>query len=158
MTPPRTLFGRMLTLPWLADAKRRRLTAAALTAVFLVLTFFPRYYRASVQIIEPQVNAAGLSAVLGQLGGNYAALLSSGQTYEINLAVGRTYVVERDVIGRMKLEGTPRFGPMDRAVRKLRELVTVRSLRGGIVGIEVADRDPDFALKLVAIYAQAYSD
>jgi uncharacterized protein involved in exopolysaccharide biosynthesis len=158
MKAPRTLFGRVLGLSWLADPLRRRLTFVALAVVFAVLTFFPRYYHASVQIIEPTPNAAGLSAVLGQLGGNYAALLSTGQSYEVNLSVGRTYLVERDVVTRMNLVGTPRFGSLDHAVRKLRRLLTVRSMRGGIIGLEAEDRNPDFALQLVTVYAQVYSE
>jgi len=119
--------------------------------------FFPRYYHASVQIVEPEPNAAGLSAVLGQLGGNYAALLSSGQSYEVNLQVGQTYVVEKNVVERMKLVDTPRFGDLDHAIRKLRDLVTVRSFRGGIIGIEVTDQDASFALSLATAYANSYS-
>lgn len=158
MKAPRTLFGRALSLAWFADPLKRRLTFAGLGVVFLILTFVPRYYHASVQIIEPAANAAGLSAVLGQLGGNYAALLSSGQSYEVNLAVGRTFLVERDVIKEMKLVGTPDFGSTeDEAIRQLRKLVTVRSMRGGIIGLEAVDRDPAFALKLVNVYAQIYS-
>ena len=157
MQAPRTLLGRTLSVRWIADSLKRRLVLGAFAVLFAVLTFFPRNYHATVQIIEPMQNAAGLSSVLGQLGGNYAALLSTGQTYEINLAVGRTYVVERDVVKQMGLLGTSGYETLDTAVRRLRRYVTVRSMRGGIIAIETEHRNPAFALRLDAAYARVYS-
>lgn len=156
MTPPRTILGTVTTAgplarPWL----RRGLFVLAMAAL-AILCVFPRKHVATVQLNQPTANAAGLGALLGQLGGNYAALLGGGQPYEVNLAIGRSFTVETEVLRRMKLLGTPGYETIDRAIRTLRRHVRIISLRGAIIEIDAESRDPDYALTLVRTYAEVF--
>lgn len=134
--------------PWL-----RRALFAVVMAVLAVLCIVPRKYVATVQLNQPTSNASGLGALLGQLGGGYATLLGGGQPYEVNLAVGRSFAVEVEVLRRLKLLGTSGYETVDQGVRTLRRHVDVASLRGAIIQIDVKTRDPDEALRIATAYS-----
>lgn len=99
-------------------------------------------------------SSLGLGGALGQLGalntvfGNQAAI-------EISLKVARSMDVRRMVIDQLKLMKERNFANAVEADRWLDRKVVIRSLRGGIILIEVQDENPDLALRLVTTFADA---
>lgn len=153
MTPPRTLLGTITSTGPMARPWLRRALFAIVMAMLAVLCVVPRKHIATVQLNQPTSNVSALGALLGQLGGSYATLLSGGQPYEVNLAVGRSFAVEVEVLRRLKLLGTPGYEDVDQGVRRLRRHVDVASLRGAIIQIDVKSRDPDEALRFAGAYS-----
>jgi uncharacterized protein involved in exopolysaccharide biosynthesis len=125
--------------------------AVALT----VFTLFPRQYVATVDLAPQDTNTSGLSSVLSQLGGNYAALVGNHQPVEIDLTVGRSYQVARTVAKSMGMIESPTNESLASAILRIEKKVDIRALRGSIIEIEVRDTDPDFALKLTTVFANA---
>ena len=152
MTPPRSLISTIVHAPVLRDAWPRRILFAALIAASLFFTLVPQRYHAATSLTPTDKESLGLSGTLGQLGainnvfGNQAAV-------EVALRVARSVQVRDGVIKQLKLE--QRFGTNDRVAihRKLESLMTIRSLRGGIILIEMTHKDPELARELVSAYA-----
>jgi uncharacterized protein involved in exopolysaccharide biosynthesis len=153
MTPPRSIISSIVHARIVRDNGPRRILFAALLAIALGLSAFPERYRAASSLTPADPNTLGLAGALGQLGavnsvfGNQAAV-------EVALKVGRSVYVRDSVIRKTKLE--QRLG-MNRvqAHRWLEDEVEVRSLRGGIILIEMNNRDRNLARELVAAYAEA---
>lgn len=122
--------------------------------LFAVLTFFPERYRAAVTMTPTDPTSLGLAGALGQLGalntvfGNQAAI-------EIGLKVARSLDVRSLVIDRLKLIEKRNFANRVSADRWLVDVVKIRSLRGGIIQIEMRDADAQFAKQVVAMFADA---
>lgn len=153
MTPPRSIISSIAQARIIRDNWPRRILFAALFAIALLLSAFPERYRAASSLTPADPNTLGLAGALGQLGainsvfGNQAAV-------EVALKVGRSVYVRDTVMRQTKLE--QRLG-MSRIElhRWLADKVEVRSLRGGILLIEMNDRDRGLARDLVAAYAEA---
>lgn len=155
MTRKLALSDFAASWPWFRNARIRRTIFAAAILVLALLALFPTRYVANVKLAPQDTNTAGLSSILSQLGGNYAALLGNHQPVEIDLAIGRSFDVQRNVARDLAMiDGTdPRSTRA--AVRKLEKKVDVRALRAGIIEVEVSDRDPDDALRIATAYARA---
>jgi capsule polysaccharide export protein KpsE/RkpR len=153
VTPPRSVIGSLAALSWLASFRVRAVLFGILIFAFVLLAAFPERYRAAVTVTPTDPQSLGLSGALGQLGalnsvfGNQAAV-------EVAVRVGQSFYVRNIVIDRANLQR--RMG-MDRLAlhRWLDRVVTVRSLRGGIVLIELQQRDAGLARDIVATYAAA---
>ncbi|MEO1968988.1 MAG: hypothetical protein ABGW87_09790 [Sphingomonadaceae bacterium] len=126
---------------------------AALVAVCAVLTLFPQKYRAAVSLTPTDPSSLGLSGTLGQLGAG-ASVFGSQAAVEISLKVARSPYVEEKVVNALKLDKILDKSPQG-ATRWLERKVDVRTLRGGILQIEMEDRDAQFAKKVVSNYATA---
>lgn len=154
MTPPRSLVGTLTSFRWLAKFRTRALVFGLLTAFFAALALFPQRYHAAVTIAPTDPQSLGLSQTLGQLGainsvfGNQAAV-------EVALRVGNGIYVRDLVIKQLKLG--ERLGTNDRRElhRWLSKRVDVRSLRGGIVVVEMNSRDANLARDIVGAYGTA---
>ena len=153
MTPPRSITGKLATLPVLRNSWFRRMIVLVLVAICAVLTLFPQEYRAAVSLTPTDPTSLGLSSTLGQLGavgnvfGNQAAV-------EVSLKVARSEYVRSRVAKQLDLERT--LGKsMIETHRWLASEVDVRALRGGIIQIEIKQRDPEFARRIVAAYGEA---
>lgn len=140
---------------WFQDNWRRRAAFAVLLAILLVLSVFPRVYEASVKLAPQESNTAGLSAILSQLGGNYAALLGRSQPVEVDLAVARSFHVKRDVVRRLGIGDDKKPSEVREAILRLDDRVDVRAMRGNLMEISVRDRDPDQAIAVASAYADA---
>lgn len=157
MTPPRSFVGTLAEFRWLARFRTRALVFGLVTLLFVVLAVFPQRYRAAATLTPTDPQSLGLSGTLGQLGalnsvfGNQAAV-------EIALRVGNSIYVREIVIKQLNLH--KRLDIVDRRAlhRWLESRVTIRSLRGGIVSIEMKDRDSDLAREIVAAYANAMQE
>lgn len=135
--------------PW-----KRRTIIAVLLAICALLTLFPQRYRAAVTLTPTDPQSLGLGATLGQLGalntvfGNQAAV-------EVSLKVARSVYVRRIVIQRLNLIQRLKVSDEVHASRWLDKNVNIRTLRGGIVQIEVELPDPSFGRELVTAYDAA---
>jgi uncharacterized protein involved in exopolysaccharide biosynthesis len=154
MTPPRSIISTIVHAPILREAWPRRASFAVLIAVAILLTFVPERHRAAVTLTPTDPQSLGLSGTLGQLGainnvfGNQAAV-------EVALRVARSEQARTLVIKRLKL--TDRLSQKDliKLHRWLEDEVEIRSLRGGIVLIEMQNRDAALARDIVAAFADA---
>lgn len=153
MTPARSFVGTIVSFSWMEHFRTRALLFGTLIALFAVLAVFPQRQRAVVTLTPTDPQSLGLSGALGQLGalnnvfGNQAAI-------EVALRIGHSYQVRNIVIDEKHLE--KRLG-MSRLElhRWLERKVTTRSLRGGIIQIDMQYRDGEFARDIVASFAQA---
>lgn len=144
---------------WFRNPWARRGVFGVLIVLTALLALFPQRYEANVKLAPQETSTAGLSAILSQLGGNYAALLGSQQPVEIDLTIGRSFEVQSTVAKRAGLV-PPNAGraELDGAIRELEKMVDVRALRGNIIEIVASGSDADATLKLVAVYAKAMQD
>lgn len=157
MRPPASFVGSVAGMEWFARFRNRAFVFGLLAAIFLVLSVFPERHRAAVTLTPTDPASLGLSGTLGQLGalnnvfGNQAAV-------EVALRVGKSVFVRDLIIKRLDL--AKRLDQPDRRKlhRWLEDRVDVRSLRGGIVSIEMKHRDADLARDIVAAYANALQE
>lgn len=130
------------------DPWRRRAIFAVLTAICLLLSFFPERYRAAETLTPTDPSSLGLGGALGQLGALNTVFGSQAQV-EVSLKIGRSVYTRQEVIKRLGLLKRLHFKDDVAASRWLEKSVTLRSLRGGIVQIECLNRDPQLAMDLV---------
>ena len=157
MTPPRTAIGQITHLRVLDRFWKRGVIFGGLMAILLLFTFFPERHQAVTSLTPTDPESLGLSGTLGQLGainnvfGNQAAV-------EIAMRVGKSIYVRESVIHNLNL--TNRLHESDRLAlhRWLEDRVDVRSLRGGIITIEMTDRDAVLARDIVGAYARAVQE
>lgn len=140
---------------WFRSPGLRRLILGVLILLAATLALFPTRYVANVKLAPQDTNTAGLNSILSQLGGNYAALLGNHQPVEIDLAIGRSFELQTDVVREMGMVKDKGPGALDSAVRKLDRHAAVRALRAGIIEIEVDGRDKAETLRLAQVYARA---
>lgn len=154
MTPPRSLVGSVAGLRWLRSFRNRALIFGSLIVICLALSFFPERHRAVVTLTPTDPASLGLGGTLGQLGA-MNSVFGNQTAVEVALRVGNSVFVRDLVIDRLKLG--QRIGESSRRGlhRWLDRKIEVRSLRGGIVLIEMKDRDADLARDVVAAYSKA---
>lgn len=154
MTPRHSLVGSLASLHLFERFAVRALLFGILTLLALGAAVFPERYRAATSLTPADPESLGLSGTLGQLGafnnvfGNQAAV-------EVAMRVGKSVVVRDSVIDSLNL--SKRMGASNRLTihRKLENEVTIRSLRGGIISIEMSSSDPDLARDVVGAYASS---
>lgn len=153
MTPPRSIVGTVVSLRAFRTVRSRALIFGLLVLLTGLLAFFPERHRAAVTLTPTDPQSLGLSGTLGQLGainnvfGNQAAV-------EIALRVSKSVQVREMVIDKLGLE--KRLGKTRLQLhRYLVDRVTERSLRGGIILVEMTDRDQVLARDIVAAYSAA---
>lgn len=145
----------------LAKNRRNRLIAYAAVAIVLVaLAIFPQRFAAKTQLLPQDQGTAGLAANLNIGGGlqNFASLIGTHQTTEVYLLLARSNDVALEVIKRQGLLGRPGYASLDQARRTLAHKVEAHSLTGGVLELEVADPDADFAKRLVTTYSLVIQD
>lgn len=151
MTPLRSMVGSLASLGFLARFRWRALVFGGGMLLTALVALFPERYLATSSFAPTDRDSLGLAGTLGQLGaagsvfGNQAAV-------EIALRIGKSDAVRDQVIKRAELaEQMPnetRIGLQ----RYLRKMVDVRSLRGGIIIIEMLDTDQDRASEIISAY------
>jgi hypothetical protein len=154
MTPPNSLIGRLVHLRIFQRFIVRAGLFGSLIAFLVLLAVFPERYEAAASMTPSDSTSLGLSGALGQLGainsvfGNQAAI-------EVAMRVAKSVYVRDRVINETQL-GLHMKG-RDRIAlhRWLDHHVDIRSLRGGIISIEMTDRDPNLARRIVEAYVQA---
>lgn len=152
MTPPRSITGAAARL--FRNRTQRRIAFVLVVAVLGLLALFPERHRAAMTVTPTDPSALGLQGALGQLGalntvfGNQAAI-------EIALKVARSQEV-RGVVAK-KLDLSRRLGMSDEIAtdRWLTRKVTIRSLRGGIIQVELMLSDAELARTIVTAFSDA---
>jgi uncharacterized protein involved in exopolysaccharide biosynthesis len=154
MNAPVTIIGRITHIRLLGRAWVRAAVFGTMIAILLALTFFPERHRAATSLTPTDPESLGLSGTLGQLGainnvfGNQAAV-------EVAMRVAKSVYVRDTVIDELKLE--KRLAPKSRLEihRWLEDKIDIRSLRGGIITIEMLDENEGLARDIVGAYARA---
>lgn len=154
MTPVSSLIGRVVRLQELEHFRWRAAIFAPIIVLLLLLAVFPVRYKAIASMTPTDSASLGLSGALGQLGainnvfGNQAAI-------EVAMRVAKSVYVRDRVIYEARLGS--RLKGLDRVAmhRWLARHVDIRSLRGGIISVELVNSDPKLARNVVNAYVQA---
>jgi tyrosine-protein kinase Etk/Wzc len=156
MRPPRSIIGTIAALPLLRSFGRRAAIFGPILAVATVLSFYPERYRAAETLTPADPATLGLSGTLGQLGAANS-VFGSQAAVEVALRVANSVYARDVVIKQLNLQ--QRMGK-DRLElqRWLSHAVDIRSLRGGIIQMEMDDRDPVLARDIVNAFGQAIKD
>jgi tyrosine-protein kinase Etk/Wzc len=152
MTPRPSFVGRLSHNRWFGNDLLRRLVVLALVALFAVLTLFPEKQRAVVSMAPSDPNTLGLGDTLMQLGAGNSAF-GMQAAIDVTLRIGRSVYVRRAVAKQIDLSKRLDMDEVH-TLRWLDKNVSIRSLRGGIVQIEVTNKDGRLAHDLVAAYAE----
>ncbi|HEV7287946.1 MAG: hypothetical protein ACK4NZ_04620 [Tsuneonella sp.] len=150
-----SIVGRVAQLRFLSKFHWRALLMGGAAALFLVLTYFPERHLASSSFTPSDRDALGLSGTLGQLGA-LSSVFGNQAAVEVALRIGNSDDVRDKVIAATPLLKT-RLNTEGRVPlqRYLSKRVEVRSLRGGIIVIEMQDRDAELARAIVTAYQTA---
>jgi uncharacterized protein involved in exopolysaccharide biosynthesis len=154
MNAPPSMIGTLTHVRLFSRFWVRAAVFATLIAVALVFTFYPERYRAAVSLTPTDPQSLGLSGTLGQLGainnvfGNQAAV-------EVAIRIARSELARDYVINKTHLAQRLKENDRIKLHRWLDDKVTIRSLRGGIVLIEMQSENPDLARDIVGAYADA---
>ncbi len=143
-------------------AKTRRIAYAAIAFVLILWCFLPQPYVARAKILPQDSSSAGLGQVLNSLGGqfsSFASLLSNGRPpNELYLIIGRTDLVNTDVIASLHLVGPDAaYRTQDAAVLDLKKKVDVHLLVGGVLEVEATTHSREQSLRLADAYVSAIS-
>lgn len=154
MNPPRSFVGTAAGLHIFRSLRWRATIFSVLIAISAVLAFFPERYRAAVTLTPTDPDALGLSGTLGQLGA-INSVFGNQTAVEIAQRVANSQQVRNLVIDRTNLQ--KRLSDLDRTElhRWLYDNVSARTLRGGIIQVEMKIRDGQLARAIVAAYAAA---
>lgn len=157
MIRPNSIMSQLVNLQVFRSFKRRAQIFGMTAVISAIVAFFPERHLASASFTPSDREALGLSGTLGQLGAA-GSVFGSQAAVEVALRIGNSDAV-RDIV--IKGKSFPKDLKNDSRIelqRYLRRKVEVRSLRGGIVLIEMQDTDPDRAAAIVGAYEAAISD
>jgi uncharacterized coiled-coil protein SlyX len=141
----------------LTQFRWRALILGGLTALFGLLAYFPERYSAASSFTPTDRESIGLGGTLGQLGA-LSSVFGNQAAVEVALRVGNSVAVRDAVILKTRLKGELNSKGRVALQRYLSDKVTVRSLRGGIILIEMQDRDAAKAEEIVSAYQSSLQD
>jgi tyrosine-protein kinase Etk/Wzc len=150
MTPRHSMVGALSHHRWFGNNWLRRVGLLLAVLILLVLTFVPERERAVASLAPTDPGALGLSDTLGQLSAG-TSVFGSQAALDLTIKIGQSPYVRDAVSKRLNLE--KRLG-MDRlhVMRWLNGKVSLRTQRGGIIQMEMSDRDGEFALQVLNAY------
>ncbi|PKB14532.1 hypothetical protein B0I00_2122 [Novosphingobium kunmingense] len=151
MTPPRSFIGTFAEFRWFARFKWRALVFLPPIVALLLLAVFPERYRAATSLTPADPESLGLSGTLGQLGA-FNSVFGNQAAVEVAMRVAKSVAVREGVIKVAKLEQRLNQSNDLKLHRWLEDRVTIRSLRGGIISIEMSLADADLARTIVGAY------
>lgn len=154
MTPPNSLIGRIVHLRIFERFIWRAGVFGSIIVLLLLLALFPQRYRATASMTPTDSASLGLSGALGQLGA-INSVFGSQAAIEVAMRVAKSVYVRDRVIEDTQLAS--RMKGRDRLAlnRWLDHHVDIRSLRGGIISIQLVNRDPKLACTIVDAYVRA---
>jgi len=151
MKRPQSLTGRVADLPVFRTFAGRALVFGTAIAVAALLTFFPERHLATATFTPTDRASLGLAGTLGELGAT-SSVFGNQAAVEIALRIGNSDAVRDVVIKKTFLAEQLESEGRTQLQRYLRRKVDVRSLRGGIVLIEMQDTDPERASEIVGAF------
>lgn len=154
MTPRTSLVGKLAGLRFLQKFHLRALLFGVALLISGLLTIFPERHLATSSFTPTDREALGLSGTLGQLGA-IGSVFGNQAAVEVALRLGNSDAVRDQVIAASSLAEDLESSGRVELQRYLQDKVEVRSLRGGIIVIEMLDRDPELASEIVAAYQSA---
>jgi len=164
LDPPRDLkhVSRMRWLDYLVCVTEHKRTIAIYTMLGTALAFvcswlIPNYYTARTELLPPQMNQSGISALLGQFGDLAGFAGRDGLRTPNALYVGliRSDSVTEQIVTRfdlMKVYGAHRLSD---CLKRLQKLTQVDLLKEGPIVVQVEDRDPQRAAAMANAYVEA---
>jgi len=157
MTPPTSMISRVTHIRVFSRGWMRTAIFGTLIAIFAALSFFPERHQAAISLTPADPDSLGLSGALGQLGA-FNNVFGSQAAVEIAMRVGKSIYVRETVMKQLDL--AKRLDEPDKLAlhRWLQKRVEIRSLRGGIITIEMNSRDAVLARDLVGAYARAMQE
>lgn len=157
MTPRTSIVGQLTSWRFLDRFWQRVAFFGTIVVVFAVLALFPQRYRAATTLTTADPASLGLSGALAQLGA-INSVFGKQEDVEVALRVGSSIYTRDYVIKQLNLEKRLHEDSDIKVHRWLQRKVDVRSLRGGIIEIDMQDRDPTLARDIVAAYARSTRD
>lgn len=154
MKRPRSLTGRLANMRVLQTFAGRALVFGTALVVAIVLALFPERHLATASFTPTDRDALGLASTLGQLGGA-GSIFGNQAAVEVALRIGNSDGVRDVVIKNSPLAAELKTSGRTELQRYLRRKVEVRSLRGGIVLIEMKDTDAERATAIVGAFQTA---
>lgn len=156
MTPRHSVTGRLASLAPLDTFWKRTLLFGLPVALLATLAAFPERFRAEASLTPADPSTLGLSETLGQLGA-LNSVFGKQADVEVSLRIGNSIYTRDKVIQELGLE--KRLG-MTRIElhRWLENEVTIRSLRGGIIIIQMDHTDRKLAQEIVTAFTEATRD
>lgn len=154
MRRPQSLTGRVAGLPLFQTFLGRALVFGTALLIAVALTFFPERHLASSTFTPTDRASLGLAGTLGELGAT-SSVFGNQAAVEVALRIGNSDAVRDVVIRKTDLADQLKSEGRTALQRYLRRKVEVRSLRGGIVLIEMQDTDADRAAQIVGAYQVA---
>jgi capsule polysaccharide export protein KpsE/RkpR len=154
MKAPRTVIGTIAHSRLFRSRVIGRSILALAVALLLLLGFFPEKHRAAVTLTPTDPTSFGLSGALGQLGA-LNSVFGDQAAVEVALKVARSLYVQRIVADRIKLRQRLRFENDTAMYRWMARKVNIRSLRGGIILVEMDSGDANLGRDIVGGYAAA---
>ena len=154
MTPVPSVIDRITANRWFRNDWRRRGVAAVMVVVLLLASYFPREYRTATAVATTDAASLGLGAALGQTNA-YNSVFAGQAALEIALRVGRSQETRRIVIDKLDLVKARNFSSYLEADRWLASHVDINAIRGGMLEIQMVNREPKFSLKVVTEMVRA---
>ena len=154
MTPRRSIVGQMARLRLFDRWWKRGVIFVIPILVLLFLSAFPERFRAEATLTPADPSTLGLSDTLGQLGALNSVFGKQAEV-EVALRIGTSVYTRQSVIDQLDLE--ERLSDVDvvDVHRWLDRNVTVRSLRGGIILVQMDLTDRVLAEDIVGAYIGA---
>lgn len=140
-----------------------RFTAAATILTVVISLLLPNIYTATAKVLPPSKDSsAGLSALLGQMGGlgglaSMAGGLGIGSSADLYLGILKSRTVADAVIQRMDLQREFGLKNLDVTRKKLQALVKFQAAKDGIITITADFKDPRKAAMLANTFVDELS-
>ncbi|WP_338467471.1 hypothetical protein RXV95_02610 [Novosphingobium sp. ZN18A2] len=159
MSPPASLLDLITRRRWFQRNGLRRTIFGVIAAILAVLSLFPRQQVATVVLAPQETNTAGLAAILAQLGGgSYAAFLANTLPVEVDLAIARSYDVQKATLRKLGVKDDETTDAFQDALDDLTDQTEIDAIRGNLVQISVKSDSGVDAMKTVEAYTQAMRD
>lgn len=157
MTPRLSIVGNLAGLSFLGQLRWRVLVFGSAVALTGLLALYPERYQASSSFTPSDRDSLGLAGTLGQLGA-VSSVFGNQAAVEVALRIGNSDAVRDVVIAKASLAQQMAGNSRVELQRYLRSKVVVRSLRGGIILVEMQDTDQDRASEIVSAYQVAIQE
>jgi capsule polysaccharide export protein KpsE/RkpR len=153
MTPRPSLTGRLANMGAFSRVWKRALIFGIPATVLLVASAYPEQFRAEATLTPADPSTLGLSDTLGQLGA-LNSVFGKQADVEIALRIGTSVYTRKKVIDELKLEERLDMHELE-VHRWLDDKLVMRSLRGGIILVQMDDTDRQLAEDIVGALTEA---